>query len=304
MPEQNKRKIHVRIEEDLHRRLRIRRAELGTSIHDFIVELLDRELSGNAPSRPTKPPRTRSGSTPFAAGREGDSNMAGQQIDRDKLRAAIRKLGDEYVFYMLDEAIDLLPQTKLLKLVKSYIDPSNLYPDDKAKGNILSDVKAFEKESLAGEYYEDFTVNYKNCMDNSTGTTAWIAECRRLLDRCVAQENKRDHAEVRQAFDIIFGLLDHIDECFDDVIFFADEGGSWQVGVDWEKVLPPWFRVLSATAEPEEYARRISDLLENHYNYGSKNMFAVAYKTATPAQRAALSQNEAERVIAAERTRQ
>jgi hypothetical protein len=26
-----------------------------------------------------------------------------------------------------------------------------------------------------------------------------------------------------------------------DVIFFADEGGSWQVGVDWERVLPPWF---------------------------------------------------------------
>ena len=31
-------------------------------------------------------------------------------IDRDKLRAAVRKLGNEYVFYMLDEAIDLLPR--------------------------------------------------------------------------------------------------------------------------------------------------------------------------------------------------
>jgi len=32
------------------------------------------------------------------------------QIDRDKLRAAIRKLGNEYIFYMLSDAIDLLPR--------------------------------------------------------------------------------------------------------------------------------------------------------------------------------------------------
>ena len=40
------------------------------------------------------------------------------EIDRDKLRAAIRKLGDEYVFYMLDDAIDLLPPAKLHKIVR------------------------------------------------------------------------------------------------------------------------------------------------------------------------------------------
>ncbi len=34
-------------------------------------------------------------------------------IDRAKLRAALRKLGDEYAFYMLDEAIELLPPAKL-----------------------------------------------------------------------------------------------------------------------------------------------------------------------------------------------
>ena len=30
-------------------------------------------------------------------------------IDRDNLHGAVRKLGREYVFYMLDGAIDLLP---------------------------------------------------------------------------------------------------------------------------------------------------------------------------------------------------
>ncbi len=215
--------------------------------------------------------------------------MAGRQIDRAKLRETVRGLGDECVFYMLDEAIDLLSQGKLLKLVKRYIDPSSLHPDNEAKENLLADVKAFEKASLAGEYYESFNVNSKNCMENSTGTRAWIADCRRLLDRCVAREKKDDPVEIRQAFEIIFRLLDHIHECLDDVIFFADEGGSWQVGIDWNKVLPSWFRVLSATAEPAEYAEKITALLDRHYSGGDAKTLAIARRTATLEQRKALS---------------
>ncbi|MEW6741732.1 MAG: hypothetical protein AB1486_03150 [Planctomycetota bacterium] len=212
-------------------------------------------------------------------------------IDRDKLRAAIRKLGHDYVFYMLDDAIDLLPPAKLHKLAKKYLDLKSLRPDsDKGtKTTLLADVQAFEKASRAGEYYEDFMVNWKNCTDQSTGTTAWIAECHRLLERCVAEQKKGDPVEVRASFDILFGLLDYIDECNDDVIFFADEGGSWQVGVEWDRVLPAWFKVLSATAAPEEYAERITTLLERHHDYGRDKMLAAARKIATPQQRKALA---------------
>jgi len=46
MPERNaERKIHVRMGEDLHKRLRIRCAEVDTTIQDYVVELLERELS-------------------------------------------------------------------------------------------------------------------------------------------------------------------------------------------------------------------------------------------------------------------
>jgi hypothetical protein len=54
--------------------------------------------------------------------------MAGQHIDRDKLRAAIRRMGSEYVFYMLDDAITLLPQAKLRKLIAQYL-PTELRRD-------------------------------------------------------------------------------------------------------------------------------------------------------------------------------
>ena len=216
------------------------------------------------------------------------------QIDRDKLRAAVRKLGNEYVFYMLDDAIELLPPTKLHKLAKKYLDLKGLRPDAEkaAKPSLLADVKRFEKASLAGDYYESFFVNSQNYTQQPGGTSAWIAEYLRLLDRCVIGAENITPAEVRQAMDILFGLLNHIDKCNDDVIFFADEGGSWQVGVDWAKVLPAWFKVLSATAEPEEYAARITALLSYHYSYGRDKMLAIARRTATPDQRQALAEVE------------
>jgi hypothetical protein len=156
------------------------------------------------------------------------------QIDRDKLRAEVRKLGNEYVFFMLDDAMDLLPPAKLHKISKKYLDLKRLRPDaEKAtRPSLLTDVKRFEKVSLAGEYYESFGVNSKNCTQQSAGTSSWIAEFRRLLDRCVIDANKINPAEVREAMDILFGLLNHMDQGHDDIIFFADEGGSWQVGVD------------------------------------------------------------------------
>ena len=64
------------------------------------------------------------------------------QIDRDKLRAEVRRLGDEYVFFMLDDAIELLPRAKLHKLAKKYLDLKGLRPDAEkaAEPSLLTDV--------------------------------------------------------------------------------------------------------------------------------------------------------------------
>src|SRR2546430_9506808 len=104
------------------------------------------------------------------------------QIDRDKLRAEVRKLGNEYVFFMLDDAIELLPPAKLHNLAKKYLDLKRLHPDAKqaTPPSLLTDAQRFQKSSLAGEYYESFNVNSKNYMETSAGTRAWIAEYLRL----------------------------------------------------------------------------------------------------------------------------
>jgi hypothetical protein len=213
------------------------------------------------------------------------------QIDRDKFRAEVRKRGNERIFPILDEAIELLPQPQLLKIAKKHLDLKQLGPNAEkaARPCLLTEVRRFEKASLDGQYYEFFAVNSRNYMQQSAGTCAWIADYLRLLDRCVINAKKSNPAEVCGAMDILFGLLDHIDKGNDDVIFFADEGGSWQVGVDWPKVLPVWFKLLAATAAPEEYAGRITALLSRRCHHDRDKLLAIARRTATTEQRKALA---------------
>jgi hypothetical protein len=64
--------------------------------------------------------------------------MAGQQIDRDKLRAALRKLRPEDLFHMLEEAITLLPQEQLLGLAKPHLNVSTLDGGWQTQGWICS----------------------------------------------------------------------------------------------------------------------------------------------------------------------
>lgn len=212
------------------------------------------------------------------------------RIDRDKLRSAVRRLGNEYIYYMLDDAIELLPPSKLMILASRYLDVKSLQASGPKYAALLAEVKAFEKASHAGDYYESFNVNSKNYREVSGGTRAWIAECGRLLDRCVQATGKGQPTETCEAFEIIFALLRHIDEGNDDVIFFADEGGAWQVGVDWQKVLPAWFKCLSAMADPEEYARRVVDVVDRFVKYDRDTHLTTASRKASAAQRKALAE--------------
>jgi hypothetical protein len=51
------------------------------------------------------------------------------EIYRDKLRAVVRNIRNGYIFYMLDDAIDLLPPVKLQKIAKKCLDLKRLRPD-------------------------------------------------------------------------------------------------------------------------------------------------------------------------------
>ena len=117
-------------------------------------------------------------------------------------------------------------------------------------------------------------------MELSRGTINWMAEHQRLLTRCLQETSQENPQQIRQAFDLLFNLLDEIDECRDDIIFFADEAGAWQVGVEWDEVLPCYFQVLAVVAEPSEYAERVIKLVKSHANYNSDKYFKLALEVA------------------------
>ncbi len=188
---------------------------------------------------------------------------------------------------MLDDAIEMVPKDKLADLVGRYIDLAQLQSDGSARGkrSLLTDIENFDKRSRSGEYYEDFNVNSKNYTDKSGGTQSFIADCRRLLDRCIAASSKGNAPDTRRGFEIIFKRLQYIDEGNDDVVFFADEGGSWQVGVDWERVIPAWIQRVALTAEPEEFGPLVIKIIDSFDKYNRVRHLATARKLSTAAQR-------------------
>lgn len=132
------------------------------------------------------------------------------QIDRNKLRAWIRRGGDDLVFSLLDDAIEMLPATKLARLISPYIEMDRLLPDQPAaSGNrpLFADVVDFDARSRSGQYYESFDVNSRNCTTNSMGTRAFIADCNRLLERCVMESTNDVPLQTRASLEVLFALL-------------------------------------------------------------------------------------------------
>lgn len=216
------------------------------------------------------------------------SVMARKAIDRGKLSAVIEGMGEDQLRDLLATAVDLLPDSKLGALVEHHVDPEMLRPDPKGKGRLLADIRAFAEASRRGDYYESFRVNSRNYMEKSAGTRTFVAQCNRLLDRCVDRMKSGDRKEAGEALAAMLELLRYVDDHLDDVLFFADEAGLWQVGVDWSVVLPAWFACLAETEEPVEFARKVVGAIDEFDRFDRKKHLTAARLVATPGQQKAL----------------
>jgi len=149
--------------------------------------------------------------------------MTARPVDRERLRRALRRLSRGNLLIIAERATELVAGAKLQALVGDFVRLHELPKATDRAAGLLDEVRKFHAASLGGEYYESFDVDSKNFMQKSQGTEAFIAELDRLVNRCVRANQKGSRAQVREAFELLFGLLRHIDECHDDVIFFADE---------------------------------------------------------------------------------
>lgn len=87
---------------------------------------------------------------------------------------------------------------------------------------------------------------------------------------------------------MLFQLLSRIDEAPDDVVYFADEAGSWQLGVHWRGVFPAYFRCLAETVSPVEFARTVDQMIRAFNEHERPLHLRTAYQVASAAQQAAL----------------
>ena len=186
-----------------------------------------------------------------------------------------------------ERALELLPAKKLKAVVGDRIRMADLTLASPATITLLEEVRKFHVAALARGYYEPFDVNWRNSTAKSPGTDAFIAEFERLLDRCVAAACRAPRAPTRQAFEMLFDLLRLIDEGRE-IIFFADEGGSFEVNSYWRVALPAYFRCIADDASPAELAREVDRAISDFDEHERSFHMAAAKRLARGEQRAAL----------------
>jgi hypothetical protein len=215
--------------------------------------------------------------------------MTDRPVDLEKLRVALRRLSRGKLLMICERATELVPRARLAALVGDVVQLDEITKRKAGAVPLLAEVRKFHEASMRGDYYESFAVNSKNSMDMSEGTEAFMAEFDRLAGKCVREvEAQGPLAPLRESFEILFGLLRYIDECNDDVIFFADEGGAWQVEVDWRAALPAYFRCLADTASPDEFAREVDRAIRDFAEYERPRHLTAARRVASAEQNAAL----------------
>ena len=193
-------------------------------------------------------------------------------VDLGRLQVHLRRLNKDDLLNFMDRALEALPAVALDSLVQSLprLNRAALAPRP-----LLESVAEFHKASLARQYYQSFDVNYKNCTETSRGTDTWFAECRRLFGECM----KATGPEARQGFETLFELLRMIDRGDREIVFFADEGGSYLLGVDWKELLQAYFFCLAATATAEQYASHVTAVIADFVAHDRERFLAMAERT-------------------------
>lgn len=215
--------------------------------------------------------------------------MTGRPSDLAKIRLSLRHLSRGNLLIIAERAAELVPRAGLPALLGDFVQIEVPVDATTEAPSLLEEVREFHANGMSGAYYEGFAVSGQNCTQQSKGTDAFIAEFDRLVARCVREADTGPQPAVREAFELLFGLLRHIDEGHDDVIFFPDEGSARDVGAHWRAAFPAYFRCLAETATAEEFARTVDQAIMDFADHDRRHYLAEAWRAATAAQQASLS---------------
>lgn len=210
-------------------------------------------------------------------------------IDFTAVRAELRALDRGALLIIAERAIELMPAAQLSTLLSDYVRVETSPTEaNHVPVSLPDEVRVFYDTAMAGKYYETVEINNRSGQEQSEGTDAFIAEFHRLLQKCIQAAHQEVPAGLRESFEFLFGLLRHVDEGNDDVLFFADDGSSLDVGVNWCAALPAYFNCLAKTSSPEEFARTVDKAVADFVDYDRPWYTDAARKVGSDVQRIAL----------------
>ena len=98
---------------------------------------------------------------------------------------------------------------------------------------LVDDARSFFDATMVGNYYESVEIINWGRQEQSARTDAFAAEFDRLVRRCAHVADQSDFLAARDGVELLLDSLRHVDKGNDDVLFFADDGGLQNVGVNW-----------------------------------------------------------------------
>lgn len=207
-------------------------------------------------------------------------------IDYTAVRAELRNLSRGSLLVIAERAAELIPAEQLSVLLGEIanIEASALFP----VAALISDTRQFVNAAMAGHYYEAVEINNRGRQEQSGGTDVFVAEFDRLVRRCAIAPEQGQFAATWKSVELLLDLLRYIDEGNDNVLFFADDGGSLTGSINWHSLLPAYFKCLTAILPPVEFARTVVSTIDEFVRYDREHHLAAAHVVANDAQRVTL----------------
>jgi hypothetical protein len=214
--------------------------------------------------------------------------MTRRAIDLTGVRRELRALPRGRLLLIAERTAELISNAKLETLLADFFAINEIETASLAPASLLDEVRTFHSASLGGQFHEELPIHFNNTTDRSTGSDAFIAEFDRLIRHCIRAAKTAPLLAVREAFELLFDVLRHIDKGNDDIIFFADEGGSGEVGVDWRSVFPVYFRCVAKSASAHVFVQVVDQVIRDFADFERPTHLQVARRVANTDQKAAM----------------
>jgi hypothetical protein len=189
------------------------------------------------------------------------------RIDAERLWWAMRGLNRGALMQLLARALALVPVGELKHVLGDHLRAGDFGATaDEQPATLRIEVERFYELARQGYFYEETSSRGR---EQSRGTQEFVARWTVALDRCVTEHGRLPPEEVRAALEMLMELLRTVDERGDDIAYFIDESGSWQVGAAWDRALPVYFDCLARTSTEQEYGVAVAAVLADFGGRGN-----------------------------------